>query len=97
MCTSLASGIAYLVDRYGFFEVQDSMVWIAGEWGFKPHPKTVPKVWIHSDLKCSQPQKVCNEEKMCRQFTELLKSIAGANLCPNASDIKYPPVFDKLS
>lgn len=57
------------------------MVWIADEWGFKVSHKMIPKVWIHPDLKCSQPQSICNEQKMCRLLTEMLKSIADHNLC----------------
>jgi hypothetical protein len=55
------SGIGCLVEKYGYFGVGPTMIFMVNSVGLsKFDQKKIPKVWINEDLRINHSEQICN-------------------------------------
>jgi hypothetical protein len=68
-CCPIAGAFAYLSEKYGYFQVKESMIFLVSQikW-HKNYDKKTVKVWINSKLQESRPERACRQEEMCKNL-----------------------------
>lgn len=61
-CCAIANAFAYLAEKYGYFMVKDSMIFLVSQMKWhKSHDKKTIKVWINSELQECRPEQSSNQ------------------------------------
>lgn len=81
-CCAIANAFAYLAEKYGYFLVKDSMVFLVSQMKWhRNHDRKTVKVWVNSALQECRPEEPASQEDMCRSMKSIYEKIASSGVC----------------
>jgi hypothetical protein len=79
-CMHILSAAHYLRERYGFFALTPSMIFLG------TRKENISKVWINSRVELSHPEIPASEEEMCDSLCRLLLYVKNHRLCASTTN-----------
>jgi len=80
------NGIGCLVEKYGYFGVSPTMVFLVNAVGLsRLEQKKIAKVWINEDITRNHTEVICNQQEMCFHLYELFQLMLEKGFCSKIS------------